>query len=202
VADCSLLLSAMAGAIPDESVDRRRPHARRDLPLAAARGARPLQGVRIGSRRAVGAWTPGPGQVFTAARQQSWRASAPQPRGRRRAPNPFTPANRSAGLLHRRADYHQPWFPQPRRADYRPPRRPDADADPRRLGLSALQYLDLHRRRPAAFQAALPALPADEAARTRVAVPVTPSPIPRCARRALIRLILSPRTNPENGKLA
>jgi aspartyl-tRNA(Asn)/glutamyl-tRNA(Gln) amidotransferase subunit A len=195
VADCSLLLSAMAGRDPDDPATDVGHTPPATYPLAARSGARPLQGVRIGIPRAVGGMDAGPGQVY-ARTQQELASLGAQLVAVDEPPNPFTAATDPLAFYTDAADYHQPWFPS-RAAEYRPPAAQMLSLI-RGLGLSALQYLDLHRRR-AAYQAAYRRFLADERL-DAVAVPVTLADPPQRTP-SVNPLILSPATNPENGKL-
>jgi aspartyl-tRNA(Asn)/glutamyl-tRNA(Gln) amidotransferase subunit A len=196
VADCSLLLSAMAGRDPDDPATNVGATPPASYPLAARTGARPLQGVRIGIPRSLdGAADAGPGQIYERTQQELASLGA-QLVAVDEPPNPFTASTDPLAFYTDAADYHQPWFPS-RAGDYRPPAAQMLTLI-RELNLSALGYLDLHRRR-AAFQADYRAFLAT-AQLDAVALPVCLADPPLRSPDANPS-ILSPATNPENSKL-
>jgi aspartyl-tRNA(Asn)/glutamyl-tRNA(Gln) amidotransferase subunit A len=195
VADCSLLLSTMAGRDPNDPATDVGHTPPATYPLAARGGARPLQGVRIGIPRALGSMDAGPGQVYGRTQQELASLGA-QLVAVDEPPNPFTASSDPLAFYTDAAAYHRPWFPS-RAAEYRSPAAQMLTLI-RGLNLSALDYLDLHRRR-AAFQAAYRQFLADQKL-DAVAVPVSLADPPLRAP-ATNPLILSPATNPENSRL-
>jgi aspartyl-tRNA(Asn)/glutamyl-tRNA(Gln) amidotransferase subunit A len=193
LADCSLLLSAMAGPDPDDpstDVGHRAPPL---YPLAPRRGARPLAGTRIGIPRSLGgALDPGPAEIYGRT-QDELRALGAELIAVDPPPRPFTATSDSLAFYTDALSYHSLWFPS-RAADYGSPARQMLTLI-RALNLSALQYLDLHRRR-AAYQADYRRFLADERL-AAVALPVALADPPRRDDPAL----LSPATNPENSRL-
>jgi aspartyl-tRNA(Asn)/glutamyl-tRNA(Gln) amidotransferase subunit A len=195
VADCSLLLSAMAGRDPGDpatDVGYTPPAA---YPLAARAGRRPLHGVRIGIPRSLGSPEAGPGQIYERTQQELASLGA-QLVAVDEPPNPFTASTDPLAFYTDAAEYHKPWFPS-RASEYRPPAAQMLTLI-RALDLSALDYLALHRRR-AAFQATYREFVAGERL-DAVALPVSLADPPVRAP-AANPLILSPATNPENSKL-
>jgi aspartyl-tRNA(Asn)/glutamyl-tRNA(Gln) amidotransferase subunit A len=196
VADCSLLLSAMAGHDADDpSTDiGHTPPA--NYPLSARSGARPLQAARIGIPRSLGG-TPdaGPGQVYERTQQELAGLGA-QLVAVDEPPSPFTASTDPLAFYTDAADYHQPWFPS-RASDYRGPAA-QMLALIRAMNLSALAYLDMHRRR-AAFQATYREFLSSQRL-DAIALPVSLADPPLRSPDSNA-LILSPATNPENSKL-
>jgi aspartyl-tRNA(Asn)/glutamyl-tRNA(Gln) amidotransferase subunit A len=137
----------------------------------------------------------GPGQVYGRTQQELASLGA-QLVAVAEPPNPFTASADPLAFYTDAAAYHQPWFPS-RAAEYRPPAAQMLTLI-RGLGLSALDYLDLHRRR-AAFQAAYRRFLAD-ARIDAVALPVSLGDPPLRSPVANPP-ILSPATNPENSRL-
>ncbi|MCW3047736.1 MAG: amidase [Solirubrobacterales bacterium] len=195
VADCSLLLSAMAGRDPDDPSTDVGYTPPPSYPLTARAGRRPLQGVRIGIPRSLGSADAGPGEVYQRTQQELGSLGA-QLLAVDEPANPFTASTDPLAFYTDAAAYHQPWFPS-RAGDYRPPAVQMLTLI-RALDLSALDYLDLHRRR-AAFQAGYRAFLADEQL-DAVALPVSLADPPLRSPTA-DPLILSPATNPENSRL-
>jgi aspartyl-tRNA(Asn)/glutamyl-tRNA(Gln) amidotransferase subunit A len=193
VADCSLMLSAMAGRDPnDPSTDvGARPPAR--YPLSARRGSRPLTGTRIGIPSSLGG-TPqaGPAEIYGRT-QAELRGLGAALIAVDEPASPFTASTDPLAFYTDALDYHQPWFPS-RAASYRPPAMQMLTLI-RGMNLSALAYLDLHRRR-AAFQAQYRRFLADQRL-DAVALPVSLGDPPRRDDPSL----QSPASNPENAQL-
>jgi aspartyl-tRNA(Asn)/glutamyl-tRNA(Gln) amidotransferase subunit A len=195
VADCSLLLSAMAGRDPDDPATDVGHTPPATYPLAARPGSRPLQRARIGIPSSPGSADAGPGEIYERTQQELASLGA-QLVAVDEPPNPFTASTDPLAFYTDAAAYHQPWFPS-RAADYRPPAAQMLSLI-RGLDLTALAYLDLHRRR-AAFQADYREFLAAKRL-DAVAVPVSLAD-PPLRSPAANPPILSPATNPENGKL-
>jgi aspartyl-tRNA(Asn)/glutamyl-tRNA(Gln) amidotransferase subunit A len=196
VADCSLLLTAMAGRDADDPSTDVGYAPPASYPLTARRGARPLSGARIGIPRSLGgAPDAGPGEVYERTQRELSSLGATLVAVDEPA-SPFTNTTDPLAFYTDAADYHQPWFPS-RVSDYRPPAAQMLTLI-RGLNLSALQYLDMHRRR-AAFQATYREFLASQRL-DAVALPVSLADPPlRSA--GDNPAILSPVTNGENSKL-
>jgi aspartyl-tRNA(Asn)/glutamyl-tRNA(Gln) amidotransferase subunit A len=196
VADCSLLLSAMAGRDPDDPATDIGYTPPASYPLSARAGTRPLHGARIGIPRSLGG-TPdaGPAEIYERTQQELASLGA-RLVGVDEPPNPFTASTDPLAFYTDAASYHQRWFPS-RAEQYRPPAAQMLGLI-RALDLSALAYLDLHRRR-AAFQATYREFLANQRL-DALALPVSLADPPL---RSLDGnpLILSPATNPENNNL-
>jgi aspartyl-tRNA(Asn)/glutamyl-tRNA(Gln) amidotransferase subunit A len=196
VADCSLLLTAMAGRDADDpSTDvGSAPPSR--YPLTPRPGARPLAHARIGVPRSLGGSPDaGPGQIYSRTQQELASLGA-QLVAVDEPASPFTASTDSLAFYTDAADYHQPWFPS-RAADYGSPARQMLTLI-HGLNLSALQYLDMHRRR-AAFQSDYKRFLAAERL-DAVVLPISLADPPLRSTTAN-PLLLSPATNPENSRL-
>ena len=197
VADCSLLLTAMAGRDPeDAATDIGYTPPAAGYPLTPRAGARPLQGVRVGIPRSLGG-TPdaGPAQVYERTQQELASLGAELVAIDEPA-SPFTSSTAPLDFYTDAADYHQPWFPS-RADEYRPPAAQMLTLI-RGLDLSALAYLDMHRQR-AVYQADYRAFLADQRL-DAVALPVSLADPPLRSAQANPS-ILSPVTNAENSAL-
>jgi aspartyl-tRNA(Asn)/glutamyl-tRNA(Gln) amidotransferase subunit A len=190
VADCSLLLSAIAGRDGDDpSTDVAYSRPAR-YPLAARTGAQPLRGTRIGIPRSLGgALTAGPAEIYSRTQSEL------QALGATLVPvdEPANPFSTPLEFYTESLAYHRQWFPA-RASDYKPPTA-QMLALVRGLDLSALDYLGLQRTR-AAYIAGYKRFLADQRLDV-VAVPVSLADPPQ---RSDPR-VLSPATNPENSQL-
>jgi aspartyl-tRNA(Asn)/glutamyl-tRNA(Gln) amidotransferase subunit A len=196
VADCSLMLTAMAGPDPDDpSTDvGSSPPAR--YPLTPRPGGRPLAHARIGVPRSLGGSPDaGPGQIYSRTQQELASLGA-QLVAVDEPASPFTASTDSLAFYTDAADYHQPWFPS-LATDYGSPAQQMLTLI-HGMNLSALKYLDMHRRR-AAFQADYKRFLASE----RLDAIVLPTSLadPPLRSATADPLLLSPATNPENSRL-
>jgi aspartyl-tRNA(Asn)/glutamyl-tRNA(Gln) amidotransferase subunit A len=192
VADCSLLLSVMAGADradPSTDISAVRPPR---YPLTPRAGARPLAGARIGVPSDLGAADAGPAGIF-ARTQQELRALGAEVVAFAPPANPFDSSLSAIEFYTDALSYHRHWYPS-RVADYRPPAAQMLSLIDAR-GLTALAYLDLHRQR-AAYQAAWK----DAFAAQRMDAVVMPVSLADPPRRD-DPTVTSPVTNGENSKL-
>jgi aspartyl-tRNA(Asn)/glutamyl-tRNA(Gln) amidotransferase subunit A len=196
IADCSLMLTAMAGRDPDDpSTDvGNTPPSR--YPLTPRPGVRPLAHARIGVPRSLGGSPDaGPAQIYARTRQELASLGATLVAIDEPA-SPFTASTDSLAFYTDAADYHQRWFPS-RAADYGSPARQMLTLI-HGMNLSALQYLDMHRKR-AAFQADYKRFLAAERL-DAIVLPVSLADPPLRSATANPQL-LSPATNPENSRL-
>jgi aspartyl-tRNA(Asn)/glutamyl-tRNA(Gln) amidotransferase subunit A len=193
VGDCALLLSAMAGPDGgDPSTDVRHVAPAR-YPLRARRGPRPLDGVRLGVPRRLGGPTaPQVAQVVERV-QGELRGLGATLVAVDEPDDPFAQSTVAIELYTDALSYHAPWFPA-QAAAYRPPAAQMLAAIAARR-LSALDYLDLHRRR-GAYQAAY----RDLLARERLDAVLLPVARDDPPRRDDPRG-LSPLTDPRNATL-
>ena len=193
IADCSLLLSAIAGRDPDDpSTDvGARPPAR--YPLVARRGTRPLAGARIGIPKTLGAApAAGPAEIY-ARTQTELSGLGAQLVAVDEPASPFTASTDPLAFYTDAASYHAPWFPS-QAQQYKPPAQQMLTLI-RGMNLSALDYLDMHRRR-AAYQAQYRRFLAEQKL-DAVLLPVSLADPPRRDAPSL----QSPATNPENAQL-
>jgi aspartyl-tRNA(Asn)/glutamyl-tRNA(Gln) amidotransferase subunit A len=192
VADCSLMLSAMAGPDADDASTNVGYTAPPRYPTQPRRGPRPLRGIRIGIPRALGGDpAAGPAEIFERMQGELAGLGA-QVVAVDEPPSPFG-TSEEIGFLTDAAAYHEPTFPS-RANDYKPPAAQILTAV-RARNLGALEYIDLHRRR-AAFQADYRSFLAGTKL-DAVALPISLDD----PRRRDDPLVLSPVTNPENMRL-
>ena len=193
IADCSLLLSYMAGSDKaDPSTDiAAAPPAR--YPLAATAGGKPLTGRRIGIPKSLGGeLQAGPAEIYARVQEElkgigATLVAVDEP------PSPFSSVTDSISFLGDALAYHSPWYPS-RATDYGAPAAQILSLVTAR-NLSAQQYIQIHRKR-AAYQADYKRFMAEQRL-DAVALPVSLADPPR---RADLEL-LSPVTNPENSQL-
>jgi aspartyl-tRNA(Asn)/glutamyl-tRNA(Gln) amidotransferase subunit A len=191
IADCSLMLSALAGedaADPSTDIADKPPARYPTLPRA---GTRPLAGIRIGVPTNLGAPDAGPGEILSRTHDELRALGAVlvelQVPG-----DPFG----TLGPIQFYVDalsYHRHWYPS-RSGSYKPPAAQMLDLI-QAQNLSALEYLSLHRQR-AAFQATWKATFADNRL-DAVAMLVSLGDPPSRSDPE----VQSPVTNPENSKL-
>jgi aspartyl-tRNA(Asn)/glutamyl-tRNA(Gln) amidotransferase subunit A len=192
VADCSLMLSAMAGADPaDPSTDIGTIPPRR-YPYSPRTGARPLVGVRVGIPDLGGVPGPGPAERYAALQHDLQGLGATLVQVSEPA-NPFTDPLDPVRFYTDALAYHRPNYPS-RAAEYRSPAAQFL-ALISALNLSALEYLDIHRQR-AAYQTAYHRFLVQQRL-DAVCLPISIADPP--LRAALTTG--SPITNPENNNL-
>jgi aspartyl-tRNA(Asn)/glutamyl-tRNA(Gln) amidotransferase subunit A len=192
VADCSLMLSTLAGEdVNDPSTDvAQAPPAR--YPTLPRAGRKPLAGTRIGLPTGLAQPDAGPAQIFarTCAELRSLGATLIE------VAVPPDPFNTDLGPLQFYTDalsYHRHWFPS-RISSYKPPAAQMLSLI-QAQNLTALEYLDLHRKR-AAYQAAWKQTLAAQQLDAVAMLVSLADPLTRAD-----PAIQSPVTNPENAKL-
>jgi aspartyl-tRNA(Asn)/glutamyl-tRNA(Gln) amidotransferase subunit A len=192
VADCSLMLSTLAGQdVNDPATDIGDVIPAR-YPTLPRSGSRPLAGTRIGLPTGLGAPDAGPGEIYSRTCDELRALGATLVE----VAVPASPFDPDLGPLQFYTDalsYHRHWFPS-RIASYKTPAAQMLSAI-QALNLSALDYLSLHRQR-AAYQAAWKATLAEQKL-DAVAQLVSLADPPERANPQLV----SPATNPENAKL-
>jgi aspartyl-tRNA(Asn)/glutamyl-tRNA(Gln) amidotransferase subunit A len=192
VADCSLMLSTLAGEdANDPSTDIAAPRPVR-YPTLPRRGRRPLAGTRIGLPRGLGTPDAGPGEIYarTCAELKALGATlidVAMP------PNPFDPNQGPLQFYTDALSYHRHWYPS-RSSDYKTPAAQMLSLI-QGENLTALEYLALHRTR-AAFQSDWKAALAEHRL-DAVAFLVSLGDPPARSNPA----VQSPASNPENAKL-
>lgn len=192
IADCSLMLSALAGpdaSDPSSDVAATRPARYPTLPR---NGHKPLAGTRIGIPTGLGSPDAGPAQILarTCDELRSLGATLID------VSVPQDPFNQSTGPVQFYTDalsYRRHWWPSRATAYGRPAAQMLTLIEAQNL--TALQYLDLHRQR-AEYQAAWKATLADQKLDAVALLVSLADPPDRAA-----PTLLSPATNAENSRL-